>query len=64
MARVSVKEKLKVINDSPKLWLQNFVKIVDNNGDAVPFKVNEQQEIFINEMVKFNIISKARQIGL
>lgn len=63
MARVSVKEKLKVINDSPKLWLQNFVKIVDNNGDAVPFKVNEQQEIFINEMVKFNIISKARQIG-
>ncbi|BDH63306.1 terminase [Lysinibacillus sp. PLM2] len=56
-------DKLKIINDSPKLWLQNFVRIVDNNGDLVPFKVNEQQESFINDMVKFNIIAKARQIG-
>ena len=63
MARVSTKDKLKLINESPKLWLQNFVKIQDNNGDSVPFKVNEQQESFVNEMTKFNIISKARQIG-
>lgn len=63
MARITKADKLKIINDNPKLWLQNFVKIVDNNGDLVPFKVNEQQEMFINEMTKFNIIAKARQIG-
>lgn len=56
-------QKLKIINENPKLWLQNFVKIQDNNGDAIPFKVNDQQGMFIDEMAKFNIISKARQIG-
>lgn len=59
----TTKEKLQIINASPELWLKNFVKIVDNNGDAVPFKVNAQQKEFIDSMVKFNIISKARQIG-
>ena len=45
------------------LWLKNFVKITTNTGDYVAFTLNEQQEYFINEMIRFNIISKARQIG-
>lgn len=64
MARMTKEEKLALINTDPKLWLKNFVKIIDNNGEMIPFYVNEQQEQFIDEMQKFNIISKARQIGL
>lgn len=56
-------QKLKRINESPELWLKNFVKIVNNDGDFVPFQINEQQKMFVDEMEKFNIISKARQIG-
>ncbi|PEM38327.1 terminase large subunit domain-containing protein [Bacillus toyonensis] len=56
-------EKLKLINEDPVLWLQNFVKITTNTGEYVPFTINEQQKYFVDEMVRFNIIAKARQIG-
>ncbi|MFB7304645.1 terminase large subunit domain-containing protein [Heyndrickxia sporothermodurans] len=61
--KLSTKEKLELINQNPVLWLQNFVKITTNTGEYVPFKVNDQQKQFIDEMLRFNIISKARQIG-
>ena len=54
---------MKLINDSPELWLKNFVKITTNTGQYIPFVVNDQQKQFIEEMVRFNIIAKARQIG-
>ena len=56
-------EKLKLINEDPVLWLQNFVKITTNTGDYIKFKVNDQQKQFIEEMERFNVIAKARQIG-
>ena len=46
-----------------KLFAKNFIKIIDNNGDTVPFVLNAEQEQFINEMGKYNIILKGRQIG-
>jgi len=46
-----------------KLFAKNFIMIVDNNGDTVPFILNPEQEQFINEMSKYNIILKGRQIG-
>ncbi|PEP74098.1 DNA packaging protein [Bacillus pseudomycoides] len=61
--KLSREEKLKKINDDPVLWLRNFVKITTNTGEYVPFVVNDQQKLFIDEMVRFNIIAKARQIG-
>ncbi|MCD4642290.1 DNA packaging protein [Bacillus mycoides] len=61
--KLSREEKLKKINDDPVLWLRNFVKITTNTGEYVPFVVNDQQKHFIDEMVRFNIIAKARQIG-
>ncbi|WP_409174833.1 terminase large subunit domain-containing protein [Brevibacillus fortis] len=63
MAKMTKKQKLEKISNDPKLWILNFVKIVDNEGRLIPFKVNDQQEMFIDSMTKFNIISKARQIG-
>lgn len=59
----STAEKLKIINNDFKLWCKNFVKIVNNEGDEVPFVFNEQQDDFYNNMDKFNIISKSRQLG-
>jgi hypothetical protein len=63
MAKLSTKQKLAIINDDPKLWLKNFVKIVDNEGNLVPFELNDQQAEFVDNMAKFNVIAKARQIG-
>lgn len=56
-------EKLKIINNDFRLWAKNFVKIVDNEGKEIPFVLNEQQEYFYQNMDKFNIISKSRQLG-
>lgn len=60
---LTTEKKLAIINNDPILWLKNFIKIIDNNGDLVPFKVNKEQEDFIKNMSKFNVILKARQIG-
>lgn len=52
----------KVMKDF-RLFAKNFIKIIDNNGDSVPFILNPEQEQFTNEMTKYNIILKGRQIG-
>ncbi|WDF52322.1 DNA packaging protein [Paenibacillus sp. KACC 21273] len=46
-----------------KLFAKNFLKIIDNQGDTIPFVLNKEQTEFIDTMEKFNIILKARQIG-
>ncbi|MED4619389.1 terminase large subunit domain-containing protein, partial [Priestia megaterium] len=56
-------QKLAEIQKDPARWLLNFVKIQDNENNYIPFAVNDQQLQFINEMSKYNIIAKARQIG-
>ncbi|MCU5107006.1 terminase family protein [Bacillus cereus] len=61
--KLTTKEKLELINNDPVLWLKNFVKITTNTGDYIPFVVNDQQKQFIDEMGRFNVIAKARQIG-
>lgn len=49
----------KVMNDF-RLFAKNFIKIIDNNGNSVPFILNPEQEQFINDMEKYNIILKGR----
>ncbi|MEK4000891.1 terminase family protein [Bacillus sp. FSL K6-2822] len=61
--KLTKEEKLQIINNDPVLWLRNFVKITTNTGDYIPFVVNDQQKQFIEEMERFNVIAKARQIG-
>lgn len=63
MSKMTTTQKLARVNADPNLWLRNFVKIVDNSGNMVPFQLNEQQCHFIEDMTKFNIILKARQLG-
>lgn len=52
----------KVMNDFT-LFSKEFVKIVDNHGDLIPFALNNEQRDFVMNMGKFNIILKSRQIG-
>lgn len=61
--KLSTEEKLKIINDNPELWLLNFVKILDNRNEMIPFKLNNEQRDFVKNMGKFNIILKSRQLG-
>lgn len=62
--KLSTQEKMKIINKDPILWLKNFVKIINNEGEMIPFSVNEEQKYFLNNMDKFNIILKSRQLGM
>ena len=57
-------EKFKVIWDNPILFIQNFMKITDKNGNIVPFKLNKMQKDFIKNIDSYNIILKARQGGM
>lgn len=57
------KSKFDIVMDDFKLFAKNFVKIVDNEGNTIPFILNKEQSDFIDQMSKFNIIAKSRQIG-
>lgn len=61
--QLTKKEKLQIIMNDFKLFSKNFIKIIDNNGDIIPFDLNDQQNEFVDSMIKHNIISKARQGG-
>lgn len=63
MAKLTVKQKLEIINNDIEKWLFNFVKILDNNNDLINFKVNAQQKDFLDNKSKFNLILKSRQLG-
>ncbi|ASA96509.1 terminase large subunit domain-containing protein [Anoxybacillus flavithermus] len=61
--RLTKEQKLQIIMNDFKLFAKNFIKIVDNFGNTVPFVLNPEQEQFMNDMGKHNIILKGRQIG-
>lgn len=60
----NVKKIPEKIAHNPELWLKNFVKIMDNEGNYVPFFVNESQKQFINEKTRYNVVAKSRQLGM
>ena len=60
---LTTSEKLKIINGAVEKWLLNMVKILDNNNELIPFKVNAQQKDFLDNRSKFNQILKSRQLG-
>lgn len=63
MPKISTEKKLEIIKNDFSLWARNFIKIVDNNGDEVPFILNDQQTKLFKSMDKFNLILKSRQLG-
>lgn len=57
-------EKLKRIVNDPILWIETFVKIIDKSGKLVPFILNPQQRHLMTNKGKYNIVLKARQLGI
>jgi len=55
--------KIAKIKASPKLWIKNFVWIIDGNGNEVKFIPNPEQENFLDHMTRYNAIGKSRQLG-
>lgn len=62
MPKLTTEEKLRRINATPALWLKNFVKVY-YNGELVPFVLTKEQQHFVENMERFNITLKPRQIG-
>ena len=60
---LSTQEKMEIINKDIELWLLNFVKIVDEQGNIIPFKVNAAQKDFLKNKSKYNCILKSRRLG-
>jgi hypothetical protein len=61
---VTGKDKLKKVMGDFYLFAKNFIKIVDNNGDLVPFVLNEQQKELFKNFGKYTVILKSRQLGM
>jgi Terminase-like family. len=61
---MTVQEKFKKIVDSPILYIENFMKVVNKLGKLVPFKLNPQQKTLLQKMDKYNIVLKSRQLGI
>lgn len=61
---MTIQEKLKKIIDNPILYIQNFMSVVDKSGKVVSFKLNPQQKYLLENMDKYNIVLKSRQLGI
>ncbi len=47
----------------PRWRLNNLYSIVDDKGNAIPFRMNYEQEELFDSMWYFNLVLKARQMG-
>jgi hypothetical protein len=61
---MTVQEKLRKIVDSPILYIESFMKVVDKSGKLVKFTLNPEQRYLLQNMDKYNIICKSRQLGM
>lgn len=61
--KLSKQDKLKIIYADFELYAKNFIKIVDNNGQEIPFVLNKQQKYLYDNFDKYTLILKSRQIG-
>ena len=57
-------DKFIKIWSNPILFIQSFMKIANKKGKVIPFKLNDMQRNFVNEMEAYNVILKARQGGM
>ena len=56
-------DKLKILLNNPLLYIENFIKISNKEGQLIPFKLNELQKDFMDNVSKYNSILKSRQLG-
>lgn len=56
-------DKLKILLNNPLLYIENFIRIPNKEGQLIPFKLNELQQDFMQNISKYNCILKSRQLG-
>ncbi|QUL57353.1 DNA packaging protein [Paenibacillus tritici] len=56
-------QKINKIMSTFELFSKNFIKIIDNDGELVSFMLNDQQQYYIDNAGKYNLILKPRQLG-
>lgn len=61
---MTVQEKLEKIVNNPILYIEQFMNVVNKNGDLVRFKLNPEQKQLLSDMDKYNIVLKSRQLGI
>lgn len=61
--QLTTQQQLELVNANPILWLKNMTKIVDIEGNLIPFDLNPEQKDFVKGMDRYNVILKSRQLG-
>lgn len=62
--RLTTREKILKLYNTPLYFMEYLMKVVNKNGDLVPFRLNEQQKYLLQNESKYNIILKSRQLGI
>lgn len=62
--QMSNDEKFMMVWNDPVLFINNFLKITNKQGELVPFKLNKPQREFITNLDSYNVILKSRQMGM
>lgn len=57
-------EKLRKVLANPVYWMQTFCTIVNKEGQKVKFKLNDEQKELVDNLDKYNIVLKSRQLGI
>ena len=63
-ATAKAADKLKKILADPILWARYFLKIANKTGKIVPFVFNPQQQQLVQNLQKYTIVLKSRQLGI
>lgn len=63
------KENAKKLNflwqdENKVMFFESFMKIVNKDTKIIPFKLTKEQKDLVNNLEKFNIVSKSRQLGI
>ena len=61
---MTTQDKLKKLWNSPLLFIQNLMKVVNKDGELQKFKLNPEQKYLLQHETKYNVVLKSRQLGI
>ena len=61
---MTTQDKLKKLWNSPLLFIQNLMKVVNKDGELKKFKLNPEQKYLLQHETKYNVVLKSRQLGI
>ena len=61
---MTTQDKLTKLWNSPLLFIQNLMKVVNKDGQLVKLKLNPEQKYLLQHETKYNVVLKSRQLGI